>query len=215
MSTNPSINSLIACTTLAVLGAAAGSQVHAQQDQTTYPATTDRRATTDEPMMNFRPYVGANYGFYQSDEGDYDSDRNMWELYAGISWNRYIGVEVNWTNLAALDTDLIDVDIDGWGLAAVGQVPFEYGFSVYGKLGVLFWDADVDTDDFSQAFDGDELFFTVGAGYDLAQGMDMEWPLTVTLEYTRYNTEIEIGDVEVDSDVSDLDTVKLGLRLAF
>lgn len=166
--------------------------------------------------MVIQPYVGANYGLHKDGTGDYDEDSDLWEVYGGIGLFEYFGVEVSHTDLGALTNETDEVDIDGWGLAAVGQIPLGERFKVYAKLGQLFWDASIDVDDLDEtSFDGEEPFYSVGAGYEIVE------PLTVTLEYTRYNTDIDLDELENfdaafdDSDVGDLDSIKLGVRFMF
>lgn len=197
MLTKSRIKTFIGCTALAALSAGYSSQIYAQ------------RGTTYADEHRIHPYIGAGYGLYKSGSGDYDEDRDLWEVYGGLAFHRYFAVEASWVNLGSMDNEFVDVDMDGWGLALVGQVPFNEAFSVYGKLGQLFWDAEVDTDDLSRSFDGDEPFFTVGAGLVVAD------PLTITLEYTRYNAELRLNEIAENSDSDDLDTVKAGLRFAF
>ncbi len=156
------------------------------------------------------PYIGGSYGLYKSGDGDYDEERDLWEAYAGIGLHRFFGVEANYTNIGEMSTDFSDVEIKGWGVAAVGQLPITDSFDVYAKLGQFFWDADVAVAGMeAESFDGDEPFFAVGAGLGITE------LLSLTLEYTRYNAEFELDEALEDSDGGDLDTVKAGLRFAF
>lgn len=196
------IKSVAGCTALAAMGLGLASQVHAQED------------------WGFHPYGGANYGFHKSGDGDYDEDRDLWEVYGGVGFNRWFGAEVNYANLGNMSNESVDVDIKGWGIAAVGQLPITDSFSLYAKLGQFFYDAELDIDlgdpdETSWDTDGDEPFFTVGAGFNITD------PLTVTLEYTRYNADFDLEELEGfneivdDSDSGDLDTAKIGVRFMF
>lgn len=196
------IKSVVGYTALAAMGLGLASQVQAQEN------------------WGFHPYAGANYGFHKSGDGDYDEERDLWEVYGGIGFNDWFGVEANYANLGNMSTEMVDVDIKGWGLAAIGNLPITDSFGLYAKIGQFFYDADLDIelddlDETNWSTDGDEPFFTVGAGFDITD------PLTVTLEYTRYNADFDLEEVEgfdelgEDSDSGDLDTAKIGLRFMF
>jgi OOP family OmpA-OmpF porin len=163
-------------------------------------------------MEGLHPYVGANYGFYKSGTGDYDEERDLWEVYAGLALHKYFGVEVNYADVGDLTSEAADVGIEGWGASVVGQLPVTDSFSLYAKLGQFFYDAEVDLDELDATYDGDEPFYTIGAGFSITD------PVTVTLEYTRFNADVDIDQLDqlVDnSDVGDLDTAKIGIRFAF
>jgi len=183
------MKSTIGCALLAFMGVGIAGQVHAQE--------------------GIHPYLGASYGLYKSGDGDYDEDRDLWEVYAGIGLHKYFGVEANYTHIGSMSNEFAEVDIDGWGAAVVLQLPITDTFDVYGKVGQFFWDADVEGVGFSETFEDEEPFFTVGAGLGITE------LLSLTLEYSRFNTELEIDEITNDSDSGDLDTVKAGLRFAF
>lgn len=162
------------------------------------------------------PYVGANYGFYKSGDGDYDEDRDLWEVYGGLALHRYFAVEANYANLGKMSNAFSEVNSDGWGLSVVGQLPLTEMFSVYAKLGNFWYNTEVDLslNDNVENFDsdGNEPFYTVGVGFGNAE------PFTVTLEYTRFNADVNIDELDElaeNSDSGDLDTAKIGVRLAF
>ena len=183
------IRSTFGCALLAIIGTGVASQVHAQE--------------------GIHPYLGASYGLYKSGDGDYDEDRDLWEVYAGIGLHRFFGIEANYTHIGRMSNDFSEVEIDGWGAAVVGQLPITDTFDVYAKVGQFFWDADVEGLGFSETIEDEELFFTIGAGLGITE------LLSLTLEYTRFNTELELEEITNDSDSGDLDTVKAGLRFAF
>jgi len=155
------------------------------------------------------PYVGGNYGLYKSDSGDYDEDRDLWELYGGFAFNQYLGVEVAYTNLGTLKSDYVEADIDGWAPAIVGNLPLGDVVSLYAKAGKIFWEADVSAPLYSDTFDGDEFFYTAGIGLAIFD------PLSITLEYSQYDIDLEGPSILGDADEEKMDTVKLGARYAF
>ncbi len=179
----------IGCALAALMSVGVASQVHAQE--------------------GIHPYLGASYGLYKSGDGDYDEDRDLWEAYAGIGIHKYFGVEASYTHIGTMSNEFAEVEIDGWGAAVVLQLPITDTFDVYGKVGQFFWDADVEGLGLSETFEDEEPFFTVGAGLGITE------LLSLTLEYSRFNTELEIDEITNDSDSGDLDTVKAGLRFAF
>lgn len=175
-------------------------------------------------MQGFHPYAGASVGLYKSGAGDYDEDNELWEIYGGIAFNQYVGVEASYVSLGELSNEFVAYETDGWGLAVAGQLPITDSFSLYAKLGQFFGETDVEfnpeftdpnLDTLDDSFENEEPFFTVGAGLSIID------PLTVTLEYSRYGVDTDFDELEQfdeiadDSDSSDLDTAKLGLRYAF
>lgn len=186
---------------------------------TALTAATCGVASQANAQEGIHPYLGASYGFYKSGDGDYDEDRDLWEVYGGLALHRFFAVEANYANLGKMSNAFSEVNSDGWGLAVVGQLPIGDMFSVYGKLGNFWYNTEVDlslndnVDNFDA--DGNEPFYTVGVGFGMAE------PITVTLEYTRHNADVDLEEFEnfdelgENSDGGDLDTAKIGVRLAF
>lgn len=154
-------------------------------------------------------YIGGSTGLYKWQEGDFDEDRNLWETYVGLAFNDYIAVEANYTQLGEIENDFVSAEIDGWSPVVVGTLPLTRYVDVFGKLGRYYWEADVETLGFSDTLDGDENFYTLGTRFKITD------PLQFSLEYTRYDVDLEAPAVFGDLDEAKVDAVKAGLNISF
>lgn len=180
---------------VAALGGAIGMAPHAT-------------AAPDGPHL----YVGGNYGGYKSRGGDFDEDDDFKEALVGFQFNKFLGIEGGYMDFGTFGGDVGEADIDGKSLAVVGRIPLTDSFSIFAKAGQMFWDADVTGPlGFSENYDGDEPFLGVGADFYVTNN------LAVALEYDRYQVDLSDSDLPdpATSFEEDMDTVKLGLRLAF
>lgn len=72
---------------------------------------------------------------------------------------------------------LATVELTGVSLALVPRLPLGERFSLFGKIGVIDWDADIVADvggDTIDSFDGQDLLAGVGVGYDLPSGLGFQ-----------------------------------------
>lgn len=115
-------------------------------------------------------YAGAGAGLahIEIDESgvDFDSDDLGWKLFAGYRFNEYFGVEGGYVDFGDQDDSFagtnVKVDAYGWDLFAVGFLPVAEDWDLFGKLGVIAWDADVKALGQTEGDDGEDL--AVGAG---------------------------------------------------
>lgn len=151
-------------------------------------------------------YLGGNWGYYRFEQEDFpgssdefEDDRGSWKAYAGVRPNDVLGFEAGYVDFGEVNHQGARFDSDGWQLAMTAGIPFTPNFSVYGKLGRLFWDRDIRSSVFtSNSRHGDDTFYGVGSRIGLAPNLDLR------LEYERY--EIDRADVDMAS---------LGLNLMF
>jgi OmpA-OmpF porin, OOP family len=151
-------------------------------------------------------YIGGSLG--QSDIDDeitsglingsqsVDGKDTAWKIFGGFMFNRHFGLEVAYVDLGEVSysgtTDAFGpielvtdgkVEVAGVNISAVGAVPVTEQFSVFGKLGFLFWDAEANDitggRPFSATDDGADLSFGVGLGYNFTRnlGVRAEWEM--------------------------------------
>ncbi|MEX1033232.1 MAG: porin family protein [Cellvibrionaceae bacterium] len=89
-------------------------------------------------------------------------------------------------------------EVDGYELALVGNFPLSNAFSLFGRIGNFFWDADLDISHTNNGLGG--MFIprdTDGADLSLGLGVEVKLGETVSLtaEYTQYT--IEDGDIHL------------------
>ncbi len=147
----------------------------------------------------------ATLGITSSSSTD-DSDTG-WKLFAGYKFMKYLAVEGAYTNLGegtahsiitapVLGTVDTTLEVEAWTVSALGILPLGDKFSLFGRLGVNFWNADVSAvatgggtaavaagDD-----DGTDMVYGAGASYSFTPN------LSVRGEWERY----DLDDGEVD-----------------
>ena len=177
---------------------------------------------------NKGPYIGVGFGQSSTDadlrmggllrsqglpvigENTDDSDIG-YKVYAGYQFNPNFAIEASYLNFGDYESNAqsvvqgqpvaisADLSIDGFGFALVGKLPIQKGFNVYGKLGMVAWDADIDvkTDTLigdvsvSDGEDGTDPFYGIGAEYQINQ-------LVLRTEYERYELSEDGEDFEID-----------------
>jgi len=165
--------------------------------------------TSDVDQSHPHVYIGGNTGWYRWEENDFDEDRNLWEAYIGFAFNPYLALEFDYTDLGTIENSVASAEIDGWSPVLVASLPLTSTFDLYGKVGRYYWDADVSALGFSDTLDGDENLYAVGARFNIAD------PLQLTLEYTRYNVDLEAPSPLDEVDEGKVDAVKAGLSFSF
>ncbi len=161
-------------------------------------------------------YVAGSVGQASVDETidstfSIDDEDTSFSLSAGYSFNDYFAVEGGYIDFGEVSdsfsiagvTGKVKAEADGWDLALVGSLPVSEKFSLTGRAGYLFWDADIKATatglpSISDNEDGNDLFYGVGAEYRFTN----QWSLTGG--WDRY----ELDDV-------DFDNLHVGVRYRF
>lgn len=152
-------------------------------------------------MMAVYPAMGADTGFYagvgvgqstvEIDDSDIDFDETDvgWKAFAGYRFMPYFGVEGGYVNLGEPDDTLtvedidvdLEVELDGWNLYAVGFWPIGEKWDLFGKFGVIAWDADLKASaaglSASEGDDGEDLAYGLGFGWNFSERFSLrgEW----------------------------------------
>lgn len=186
-----------------VSSASEGFYVGLNVGQANYDASIDRFAFLDDDSIysvnledksaSYSITLGYQLNPYFSLEGGY-IDLGKLSVYAksngsGLSY-------------AEGSVDLV-VDVDGLFLDVKGQLPLNEYFSLYGKLGLLEWDAEATLSDLtgdlsSNSADDNDTFFGIGVSFNSINNT------TLNVDYTMYKLDDE-----------DIDVLSLGLQFGF
>ncbi|MGI9237073.1 MAG: outer membrane beta-barrel protein [Woeseiaceae bacterium] len=147
-------------------------------------------------------FIGASFGSAHLDEDfsglNIDSDANAFRIVGGFQFGDYIGIEAGYQDFGDF-SEVIDfngfststkVAAEGWTLGGTLGLPLNEQFSLYGRAGVFFWDADVEIDGFSIRVPEDENpYYGGGAKVDISPN------LSLVGDWTRFELD------DIDSDV--------------
>lgn len=148
----------------------------------------------------------ATMGITSSSSTD-DSDTG-WKAFAGYRVMKYLAVEGAYTNfgeatansiITAPSTGVVNttLEADAWTVSALGILPLGDKFSLFGRVGVNFWNIDVSatgtgggvTATASDSDEGTDWVYGVGATYSITTN------LSVRGEWERY--DFDDGDVDL------------------
>jgi len=139
-------------------------------------------------------YVGVSVGNASPEDSAFDSAVG-WKAFAGYGINNNLAVEGGYTSFGEMDGPTIQgfstsVEPTGFELAAVGRYPINDQFSLFGKLGFLAWDFEVNVAGLSAgSTTGTDIFFGVGGEYNLSGN------LGVRATWDRYTIEDDNVDL--------------------
>ena len=129
-------------------------------------------------------YVGAGVGSFGVDIGGFGGDDVGFKVFGGWMFNPYIGAEIEYIDGGTAEDGGAEIDTSGFNASLRGAYPVSEQFSVFAKVGMLFWDADVDLGEFgSGSDDGEDVSWGIGAGFDFADNLGM------TVEYQGFEIE--------------------------
>lgn len=129
-------------------------------------------------------YIGAGVGSFGVDIGGFGGDDVGFKVFGGWMFNPYIGAELEYIDGGTAEDAGAEIDVSGFNASLRGAYPVTDQFSVFAKVGMLFWDADVDLGEFgSGSDDGEDFSWGVGAGFDFAENLGL------TVEYQGFEIE--------------------------
>ena len=131
-------------------------------------------------------YIGGDLGYSTVDESGVDDEDVSFRFMGGWQFNENFSVEGGYTDFGDFDAGIVDVEVDGFDVSFIGAWPVAEKFSLTGRLGYLWWDADAGVlgDD-----DDSDLLFGIGGRYDVND------QFMVYGGWTRY----DIADADVDN----------------
>jgi len=132
--------------------------------------------------------IGASLGYanIENDDSAFDFDANDtgYKLIASYSFANYLGIEGGFVDFGEPSDDVLGIpgkiDAQGWTLYGVGRLPLSDSVELFGKAGVISWEADSIVDGaLVGADDGDDLALGFGASWNtngsLGLRAEYEW----------------------------------------
>lgn len=156
-------------------------------------------------------FIGGSIGSTTIDESfggvDIDSDSTAYRFVGGYQFGDLFGLEVGYQDFGDLNetviigpvSSLTRLSAEGWTMGGTLGLPLTDQFSLFGRAGVFFWDADVIIDGFSINTPRDENPY-YGAGLRL----NVSPNLSLIGDWSRF----ELDDV-------DTDVISIGLQYRF
>ena len=141
-------------------------------------------------------YVGAGIGDFGVKVDGFDGSDTGFKVFGGYRFIKYLAAEVEYLDGGTVEDGGLEIDVSGFNLSGVGILPVGEKFSLFAKLGMIFWDAD------SNGFgddSGEDFSWGVGAGYSFTEQFGMQ------LEYQGFEIE----------DTDTVDMISLGASWKF
>jgi len=147
-------------------------------------------------------FVGGSYGSATIDDGfddvNLDTDTSAYRFVGGYQFSDLFGLEIGYQDFGDFDenlvispiSSLISISAEGWTAGGTLDLPLSDNFSLFGRGGVFFWEADVSIDGFSINVPSDENPY-YGAGARLKVSSN----LSLIGDWSRFELD------EVDTDV--------------
>ncbi len=157
-------------------------------------------------------YLGASVGLTSYDLCDdlfavgatsCDDDDMGLKIFGGYKFNPNVSIEGGFVDFGELTASgpggTATGDADALFVAGIGAIPIGSSASVFGKLGLFFWDASVSaTGSPTLSDDGNDIFLGVGMSFDLTS------QFAIRGEWERY-----------DLDGDDVDMLSVGVQYMF
>jgi OOP family OmpA-OmpF porin len=127
-----------------------------------------------------------------------DTDTTAYRLTGGFQVGDYFGLEAGYHSFGKYDEQFdvggavtnVELRADGYTLGLMGGVPLSETFSLFGRGGAFFWDAEARIDDIIVAFPDDTDWY-YGAGADFK----VNPRFSLIGDWTRYEFESSESDV--------------------
>ena len=139
-------------------------------------------------MLRRAGYIGASAGQGNQEVGTFDEADTAFKVFGGYRFIKFFGVEADYRDFGAPETQGVEVDSTAFDLWAVGVIPIA-NFELFGKAGVTSWESEI-TGQPDQ--DGSDLAYGVGAAWKISK-------IAVRLEFEMFDVD---GDSGVDTDVN-------------
>lgn len=159
-------------------------------------------------------YAGAAYGAVSVDGSAFDDDDTAPQIYAGVQFTPYLGVEAGYMDFGKARGDILQMEADGYSLALTGRLPVSERVALYAKVGQFWWDSDVRIRNtgLGESFSGRELTYGAGVSFALTPVLDLR------ISYDRLDVDLdrdEIGPLAHGNFKSDVDVLAAGLTFKF
>lgn len=135
--------------------------------------------------------LGISAAMLEVDNVNFDGDDTGFKLYGGYNFNKYISAEVDYYDAGTISDNIgvvgVDVEITGFNISAMGRLPLNETFALFGKLGFSNFEIDVN------GADDDDSGVSYGVG-----GLASFGPFEIRGEYEM----VDIDDLIDDADFS-------------
>lgn len=145
-------------------------------------------------------FIGGSIGNSTLDEdidgAVFDDNATAFRLVTGYQFSDMFGLEIGYQDFGELDETVdgpipveASISADGWTAGATLDLPLGDRFSLFGRAGYFFWDADVVVDGLSLDIPGDENpYFGAGARVNVTDSFSLigDW------------SRFELDDVDTD-----------------
>jgi opacity protein-like surface antigen len=132
-------------------------------------------------------YVGAGIGEAYNEVGEFDGNDTAFQIFGGYSFTKCFAIELAYVDAGTQRDRIEDIELanesSGIVVSGLAAIPLTEGFSIYGKLGYAFYDADAtarrgNLQETERSSDDDLVY---GIGVDLAVlrgfGLRAEWEI--------------------------------------
>lgn len=136
-----------------------------------------------------------------------DSDSTAYRLTAGFQVGDFFGLEAGYHSFGKTSESFttgsfvtdVSIKADGYTLGLTGGVPVSESFSLIGRGGAYFWDADARIDNITVPFPDDTDYY-----YGLGADFKVNEQFSLVGDWTRY-----------DFDTSQSDVISIGFKFVF
>ena len=118
-----------------------------------------------------------------------DDDATAYRLVTGFQFGDMLGIEIGYQDFGEVEELPVLLSAEGWTAGATLDLPVSDTFSLFGRAGVFFWDADVVVDGFSIDLPSDEDFY-----YGAGAKVDVSRNLSLVGDWSRF----ELDNVDTD-----------------
>ncbi len=117
-------------------------------------------------------YFGFGIGNATYSEDDFDESDTGFNFYGAFRANENLAVEFAYTDFGKQEGRYYgydaSVEVTGLSVSAVGFLPVSDNVDLFGKIGLMSWDADVGLGPYTGDDDGSDLLFGFGATFYLS-----------------------------------------------
>ena len=145
-------------------------------------------------------YIGGGIGQSYVEEDnvasgqDFDDEDFAFKLFGGYRFHENFAVEADYLDFGEPDDDILginlEVDLYALALYGVGILPLTDQFELFAKLGIAYWDAEVDGSFLGISASDDE------DGTDLAYGLGASFAFTDQLAARVEYERIDVDDLD-------------------
>ncbi|WP_206696864.1 porin family protein [Marinomonas algicola] len=159
-------------------------------------------------------YIGAGYGYLRADGDDnFDDNKEAYQAFLGYGANQYFAIEGGFIDFGHYGNELANADTKGLTLGIKLGMPVSDNVSVYVRGGQLWYETDYSVLGVRDDIDDEGLFAGLGVSYHINKD------LTVKLDYTVYDNDLNVDSATDDIDNADFSTdlkhASLGFEFKF